>query len=158
MAATYLHNALYARNPSDHRDMLEHARNLSTISTATALTNTTHHSQLTDPLLQSVAPREATESYFDEITRQPRNLDVTPARLQWGDSLTPETDPVVVGEKGKGRGRENGKRWKKVKWILEAVMGVCFSLLYSLVSRLYFCLTLASGTMSCCLKCCLKCC
>jgi len=117
MAATYLHNALYARNPSDHRDVLEHARNLSTVSSATVL------SQPTDPLLQPAAPGEA---YFDQITRQSRNPDITPARLQWGDSLTPETDPTVVGEKGKGRRRKNGKCGKIVKRILEVAMGVFF--------------------------------
>ncbi|KIM41845.1 hypothetical protein M413DRAFT_445054 [Hebeloma cylindrosporum] len=125
MAAIYLHNALSARNPSEQHDILEHSRNLSTISSATLLTSTTLHSQPTEPLLQPAVPEEVAESYFDQVARQPRNPDGTPARLHWNDSHALETDPMRVGEKGRGRERGIGKRtkrWKRVKEILEIIM------------------------------------
>lgn len=127
MAAIYPHNALPAQDPSDQRDILEHSRNLSTISSATLLTNTTHHSQPTEPLLQPAVPGEVAESYFDQVARQPRNPDGTPSRLQWNDSHALETDPIVMGEKGRGRGRRiwtRSQRWKGVKQILGILMGM----------------------------------
>jgi hypothetical protein len=139
MAAICLHNVLPAQNPSDQCDILEHSRNLSTISSATLFTTTTHHSQPTEPLLQPSVPGEAAESYFDQVARQPRNPDGTPARLQWNDSNALETDPIVVGEKGRGRGRRIGKRsqrWKRVKQILEIIMGVFIFLSQLLIPSL----------------------
>ena len=129
MAAVYLHNALSTRDPSDQPDITEHSRNFSTVSSATLLTTTTHHSQPTEPLLQPAVPGEVTESYFDQVVRQPRSPDGTPARLQWNDSHALETDLFVAGEKGRGQGRTLGKRsrrWTKVKKILEIIMRVFF--------------------------------
>jgi len=127
MDAVYLHNALSSQDPSDQRDIIEHSRNFSTISSATLLTTTTYHSQPTEPLLQPAVPGEVTESYFDQVVRQPRSPDGTPARLQWNDSHALETDLFVAGEKGRGRGRTLGihsQRWKRVKQILEITMGM----------------------------------
>ncbi|KAF8970697.1 hypothetical protein BDZ97DRAFT_1914577 [Flammula alnicola] len=125
MAAIYLHNAIYAGNPSELRDTLEHSRNLSTISSATLLTSTTLHSQPTEPLLHTPTTGAAAESYFDQISRQPRNPDGTPARLHWDDPLVLNIDPHAVGEKNRWRRKSGGlsPRWKKVKLILEIVIG-----------------------------------
>lgn len=51
MSAVSLHNSIYYRDSTDGRPNFAHSRNLSTVSSATLLTNTTLHSQPTEPLL-----------------------------------------------------------------------------------------------------------
>ncbi|KAF9484177.1 hypothetical protein BDN70DRAFT_872875 [Pholiota conissans] len=123
MAAVYLHNQIYAQNPSEPRsDILEHSRNFSTISSATLLTNTTLHSQPTEPLLHTT-PRAAihTDSYLPD---QSRNANVPPARLRWEDPLAVDTD--ITSEKSRWQGvRRKPARWKRrLKYVLEIVIVV----------------------------------
>ncbi|KAJ3510576.1 hypothetical protein NLJ89_g4594 [Agrocybe chaxingu] len=127
MAAVYLHNALYARNPPEPRDSLVHSRNLSTISSATLLTSTTVHSHPNEPLLHPTATAPATAAYFEQLSRQPRNPDGTPARLRWDDRVTLDGGhPPGLGEKGRpwrrGRIRRPEGPWGWAKMALEIVM------------------------------------
>lgn len=124
MAAVYLHNQVYAQNSSEPRDILEHSRTFSTISSATLFTNTTLHSQPTEPLLQTT-PRATvhTDSYFAPIAGESRNPDGTPGRIRWEDPLALDGDPTSEKSRWQG-GRRKPARWRRrVKLILDIVIG-----------------------------------
>ncbi|KAF8154224.1 hypothetical protein B0H34DRAFT_720981 [Crassisporium funariophilum] len=124
MAALYLHNAIYSRNPSEPQEnTFAHSRNLSTISSATLQTSTTLHSQPHEPLLRPTSPRAA--NYFNQLERIPRNPDGTPARLRWDDQL--ELDSGNTGEKKGYWGRNTRRpvgRWKWLRLSLEIVLAL----------------------------------
>ncbi|TEB33904.1 hypothetical protein FA13DRAFT_118995 [Coprinellus micaceus] len=69
MSAVYLHNSIYhSRDIStEDRSNFPHSRNLSTVSSATLLTNTTHHSQPTEPLLPHSTSPQASD--YDIVSR-----------------------------------------------------------------------------------------
>jgi hypothetical protein len=132
MAAVYLHNQVYAQNSSEARDILEHSRTFSTISSATLFTNTTLHSQPTEPLLQAT-PRATvhTDSYFAPIARELRNPDGTPGRIRWVDPLTLEGDPTSEKSDRWQGGRRKPARWRRrVKLVLDIVIGKSVTFLH----------------------------
>ncbi|KAF9552306.1 hypothetical protein CPC08DRAFT_714729 [Agrocybe pediades] len=125
MAAVYLHDAKLSQTPSQNPVTADHARHLSSLSSATLHTNTTLHSQPTEPLLPplTAGADEATLAYYEQLSRQPRNPDGSPAHLRWDVLPVLQTNPTaVVAKKEPSRRRKPGRRRRRVKFVLQAII------------------------------------
>lgn len=141
MAAVYLHNETFAGSSSQPRDIQEHSRNISTISSATLVTNTTLHSQPHEPLLQQTAPHvtSQTESY---TPYPPHNSAGPSAHLRWGDTPVVQTEPKSLNEKSRWDGiRRESTRWSKIVTVILDILIGEYS--FSVTSRCHPCLFMA---------------
>lgn len=130
MAAVYLHNSLLSRIQTDPRESLAHSRNFSSLSNAPLLTNTTFHSQPSEPLLQLSPDSATSNAFYDPTSRQPRRDDGLPVLSPWDDSPAHDTFTTPVAEKGRSRYRHPGgksqQRRRLTKSLLELTMGEFF--------------------------------
>ncbi|KAH9943904.1 hypothetical protein B0H21DRAFT_747516 [Amylocystis lapponica] len=129
MAALYLHQALFATEPSTpiraHRSLTvrsSHDRHLSSVSSATLRTSNSDHSQPTEPLLHPLDSESSV--YLDLLSRQPQH----PAGPENGShvGLSLEGDPVTLSERRSLWERVVRRRLRRLRWakrILLAVIG-----------------------------------
>src|SRR6266498_4608804 len=133
--AVHLHNSLFSRVQTDHCESLAHSRNFSSLSNAPLLTNTTFHSQPSEPLLQTSPDSVTSNTYYDHNSRQARHDDGMPALSPWDDSLAHNTFTSPVAEKGSSgcRRRKSQGRHGLIKSLLELIMGESY---YNLTWRM----------------------
>lgn len=127
MAAVYLHNALYTRNPTDNpREISTHSRNISSLSNATLFTNGTHNSYPTEPLLAS---SPVAEEDVDQTT-SPRDANVSQAQLRWDNPSVHLESPSPSEKVGCASGMKARRaRWRAMRLVLEFIAGKRFSCL-----------------------------
>ncbi|KJA24954.1 hypothetical protein HYPSUDRAFT_456805 [Hypholoma sublateritium FD-334 SS-4] len=128
MAAVYLHNEIFAGSPSQPRDIQEHSRNISTISSATLVTNTTLHSQPHEPLLQQTALHVTaqTETYNPY---PPHNLAGPSTHLRWGDTPVVQSEPKSLNEKSRWDViRRESTRWSKIVTVILDILIAAWSI------------------------------
>ena len=128
MAATCSHISTNASVPSESRVPF-HSRNVSTIS-STLHTNTTVHSQPTEPLLRPTTPE--TGQNRDGPSHRSRSSEISLGPPQWSQShvMSSQATPIVSQEKGF---KNPKKRVKLLRWIkngLAIVMGKLVLCLY----------------------------
>ena len=120
MAATCSHILTNATVPSESR-VTSHSRDVSTIS-STLHTNTTAHSQPTEPLLRPKTPEAG--QYRDAPSHRSRSSDRSLRLPQWSQSHVMSSHAApIVNEKGL---KNPLKRVKQLRWIkkgLAIVMG-----------------------------------
>ncbi|KAI0946294.1 hypothetical protein AcV7_010309 [Taiwanofungus camphoratus] len=127
MAALYLHQALFASEPSPpptlaHRSpgsRTPHDRQLSSVSSVT-LRTTSHsdHSHPTEPLLHP--PSSESSVYLDLLSRQPHHPDGSGSGPNTGLNL--EGDPVTVSERRGHWERVVRKRLRRLRWTRRSLL------------------------------------
>lgn len=126
MAAVYLQDDLFSGTSSESRNIQEHTRNISTISSVTLVTNTTVHSHPSEPLLPTELPNASTQapSYYIPAPYPPHTVAGT-SQLRWGDLPAHNHDPNSLNEKNRWEGiRRESRRWQRVtRLILDVIIG-----------------------------------
>jgi hypothetical protein len=127
MAPTCSHILTNAKVPSESR-VPSHSRNVSIIS-STLHTNTTVHSQPTEPLLRPTTPKA--EQYCDGPSHRPRNSEIALGQPRWSQSHVMSSHAVpIVSDKGL---KKPLKRVKLLRWIRNGLAIVMGKLLLYLV-------------------------
>lgn len=123
-AALYLHNALFAREPSPpviayrpSYGRLPHDRHLSSISSMTLRTSVSEHSHPTEPLLHSPYSESA---YHELLARQPGHPD-RPVSA-WETALSLDSEPVSQREQRRSRELEVRKSLRRLRWLRRALL------------------------------------
>lgn len=123
MAALYLHQALFADEPSlptvAHRPVREfQSRQLSSFSTVTLQTSS-ELSHASAPLIDTYAESPA---YQDLLSRQPAH----PSEATGLTELTFEGDPITDSERRRRRAQAVSRRLRRLKWarrLLTVIIG-----------------------------------
>ncbi|OBZ74938.1 hypothetical protein A0H81_05510 [Grifola frondosa] len=128
MAALYLHNALFASEPSvppalaqrslDRRNT--HERQPSSVSSVTFQTATSEHSHPTEPLIQRSSGSSA---YLDLLSRQPNHPDHGP-RDSFNSGLSLRGDPVTPQEVRSHWERSVRRRLRRLRWAKRTLLVV----------------------------------